>query len=474
MKTRCCGVVVSTLLFPFALGSLACDMASEPEESLEFRGHDDDDDGIGNGNGNGKKAQLIAEVRAQIDARDIEPLAPAPAVSDDMFELGQALSFDKVLSGNSNISCLTCHHPSLGTDDDRALPRGEGGVGLGVDRVGGPIIPRNAPDLFNLHTYETMFWDSRVEVAGDGSLSTPAGAQITPEMEAVFEHGLVSAQAMFPVTSREEMRGHVGDNEVGDVPDGDFTGIWEALMTRLGAIPEYVCMFEDAYPGTDFDDMTFAHAANAIAAFEVSAFESRDSDWERFVGGDDSALSKKELQGAVLFFDSGCGGCHSGATFSDFSHHNTGLPQLGPGKGDGPSGTDDFGREQVTGDLADRYAFRTPPLFNVELTGPFGHDGQFAELRDHIRHYVDPEASLLGYDITQNVDEEELWPLFLDNTADVLAGLSPFTQADLGTKKINKKVRRIEAFLETLTGDGARDLTALVPPSVPSGLPVID
>lgn len=463
--------VVAKLFVPLSmLATVGCDLESgpqpEPESSEEFRG--------GYGHGHGLKAALVQSVRDQLDDRGIEPLAAAPEVSEPMFALGQALAFDKVLSGNENISCLTCHHPTVGSDDDRALPLGEGGVGLGVGRTGGHIIPRNAPALFNLHTFDTMFWDSRVEFGAGGELSTPAGAQLTPEMIAVFEHGLVSAQAMFPVTSREEMRGLDGDNEVANVVDGDFTGIWDALMARLAAIDEYTDMFEDAYPGTDFEDMSFAHAANAIAAFEIAAFESRDSDWERFVQGDDSALRVRELRGAVLFFESGCADCHSGSAMSDFRHHNTGLAQFGPGKGDGPTGTDDFGREQVTGDSADRYAFRTPPLFNVELTGPYGHDGQFAELRDHIAHYVDPEASLLGYDITEHVDDEALWPLVLDNTADVLASLSPFTEADLGHYGVRRKVRRIEAFLNTMTGDGATDLGHLVPESVPSGLPVED
>ncbi|MCH9683497.1 MAG: cytochrome-c peroxidase [Deltaproteobacteria bacterium] len=422
------------------------------------------------------KAQLVAEVRSWIAYAGIEPIAPAPAVAAPMFELGRALSFDKILSGNHNISCLTCHHPDVGSDDDRSLPAGEGGAGLGAARSGGHIIPRNAPALFNMHTYDTMFWNSRVELDAQGNLSTPAGAQLTPQMAAVFEHGVVSAQAMFPVTSREEMRGLPGDNELADIPDGDFGAMWSALMARLGAVPQYVAMFEAAYPGTPFGEMSFAHAANAIAAFEIAAFESRDSPWDAFVQGDDDALTNKQLRGAVAFFEVGCVECHAGSGLSDFAHHNTGLAQFGPGKGDGPTGTDDFGREQVTGDPLDRYAFRTPPLFNVELTGPFGHDGQYDTLERITRHYVDPDASLLEYEIEQEVDDAALWGLQLDNAAQVLDVLDPVVDAlDFGSKsKSKKKVKRIKAFLKALTGEGARDLGHLVPPSVPSGLPVAD
>ncbi len=461
MKIKPPGVALATLLSPLVFLSLACD----------DRGGPDGADGARGDRGNGPGGPAIDRVRDEIADRDIEPVAPAPAVTNEMYALGQALAFDKILSGNENISCLTCHHPSVGSDDDRALPRGEGGVGLGFQRSGGPIVPRNAPALFNLHTYETMFWDSRVERGRDGELRTPAGDHITPEMEAVFEHGLVSAQAMFPVTSREEMRGRPGDNELGDIPDGDFTAIWSALMRRLGDVPQYVQMFEAAYPGTSFGQMSFAHAANALAAFEIAGFESRDSDWERFVAGDDEALTAEQLEGAVLFFDN-CARCHSGSAFSDFEHHNTGLAQFGPGKGDGASGADDFGREQVSGNEGDRYRFRTPPLFNVELTGPYGHSGQFAELRDHIAHYVDPAGSLRRYEIEQNVDEPELWPMLLDSTEAILRTLSRRTAARLPGR--GDDVQRIELFLESLTGDEAVDLSSLVPGAVPSGLPVED
>ena len=151
--------------------------------------------------------------------------------------------------------------------------------------------------MFNLHAAQTMFWDNRIEERPDGSLSTPAGAQLTPEMEDVFEFGVVSAQAMFPVTNREEMRGQVGENELAAFDDDDFQGIWGGIMTRLGAIPEYRALFEAAYPGEDFDDMTFAHAANAIAGFEIAAFESRNAPVERFLRGDTTALTPAEIEG---------------------------------------------------------------------------------------------------------------------------------------------------------------------------------
>jgi cytochrome c peroxidase len=422
-------------------------------------------------------AWLVSTVRDHVEAHGIQPLPAPPPVSAELFELGRALAFDKLLSGNRNIACLTCHHPELGSDDDRHLPLGEGGSGLGAERSGGPIIPRNAPALFNLHAYETMFWDSRVERAEGGALVTPAGDQLTPEMEAVLKFGLVAAQALFPVTSREEMRGLPGDNEIADVSDGDFQGIWAALMERLAEVPEYVDMFEAAYPSEHFEHMTFAHAANAIGAFEVAAFDSRDSPWERFLAGDDRALSLHQLLGAALFFETGCAGCHQGSRFSDFGHHNTCLVQFGPGKGDGPDGRDDYGRERVTGDPADRYAFRTQPLFNVELTAPYGHTGQFSSLRAYIRHYADPARVVDRYKAKRHVHEKELWDLMVDNHEALLDGADPALD-ELGLAdrraRANLEIRLIEKFLKALTDPSAKDLDALVPDSVPSGLPVSD
>jgi cytochrome c peroxidase len=437
------------------------DDENQLDESDEDDGESDEDD----------RAALIAEVRALIATRGITPTPPPPPVSDALYELGRALAFDKILGGNQDISCMTCHHPAVGTDDDRHLPRGAGGTGLGLARTGGSIIPRNAPALFNLHEYPTMFWDSRVERNAAGDIVTPAGAQLTAEMKAALTFGVVAAQAMFPVTSREEMRGWPGQNAIADVADGDFQGVWQALMQRLGAIPEYVAMFEAAYPGVPFENMSFAHAANAIAGFELRAFAALDSPWQRFVAGDDQALGKAELEGAKTFFDEGCGSCHSGRAFSNFRHHDTGLAQLGPGTGAGPTGTDDFGREHVTGVQGDRYRFRTTPLVNVALTGPYGHSGQYADLREFVLHYDDPVRRLQEYDVAEHVYEEELRGLVVQNMDAVIAGI-PATVASIRFK--GKHASKMVAFLESLTAESTLDLSSVVPERVPSGLPVAD
>jgi cytochrome c peroxidase len=414
---------------------------------------------------------LVNLVRGLAAEHGVTPIEPAPEIRSELVELGQALAFDKILSGNKDVSCLTCHHPQHATIDDLSLSIGVGGAGLGPDRVhpDNVFIPRNAPPLFNLHAMDTMFWDGRVNAHG-GVLTTPRvplEEKVTPEMEAVFEFGVVSAQAMFPVTSRAEMRGLPGQNELGDIPDNELPLLWEALMERLGEVPMYRAMFEAAYPGTQFDDMSFAHAANALAAFQIAAFAATDTPWDRFLAGDDHALTFEQRQGAKEFFQSGCADCHSGPSFTDESFHNTALAQIGPGKGDGQFVNDDLGRSRETNNPADNYKFRTPPLRNVEITGPWGHAGQIVDLRDFVDHYIDPAQKLLDYDVTQ-VDPR-LHDSLVDNFGLILANLSPLME----TMNLDpQKVDQVVAFMKALTDEASLDLESVTPASVPSGLPI--
>jgi cytochrome c peroxidase len=417
----------------------------------------------------GERSQPLAStVRSLAQDAGITPMPKPPHVRPELVELGQALIFDKILSGNHDISCMTCHPPSFGTSDGRSLPIGAAGSGLGPARVGSVIVPRNVPTFFNVAQRESLFWDGRVSPAYDG-VKTPAGSQMTPEMQDTLEFGVVSALAMFPPTSTIEMRGVPGTNEIASLAEDDFTGIWDAEMTRLGAIPEYVDMFEAAYPGQDFEDMTFAHGGNAIAGFLVATFPATNSRWDQFLKGKDNALTKKELEGALAFFDAGCPTCHTGAALSDFDFHNTGLAQFGPGQGDGPSGHDDFGRFRETGKESQRYAFRTPPLRNVEFTAPYGHAGEFPTLEDFVMHYVDPEVALVEYDDHNIIPS--LRPTIVDNYDDIVETLDP----DLPVLAA-EDVPKVVAFLKTLSDNNSKPnkLSKVIPKSVPSGLPVAD
>jgi len=411
-------------------------------------------------------AQLVRQLAA---SRGIIPLPKTPRVRPELVRLGQALAFDKILSGNRDISCMTCHLPAFGTGDGKSLSVGQGGTGLGPSREhpDGVFIPRNAPPLFNLNAMMHLFWDGRVSVDAAGNFHTPAGAQLTPEMTRVFEFGAISALGLFPVTNRSEMRAALGDNELANVPDDDLTGIWAALMRRLGGIPKYREMFEAAYVGTKFDDMNFAHASNAIAGFIVDQFTFANTPWDKFLAGNDDALSDNQLAGAQTFLTLKCSICHTGATFSDEQFHDVAVAQIGPGEGDGAAGRDDFGRLRVTGLASDLYRFRTTPLRNVELSGPYGHDGAITTLRAFVEHYSESDKKLFAYDVTQL--EPRLQGTLLMTQSAILAQRDTLLNGVVLTDDL---VDKLMAYMSALTDDAARDLSKSVPKRVPSGLPV--
>ena len=411
---------------------------------------------------------FVEAVRQLAAGRGITPMPRAARVRPALVRLGQALAFDKVLSGNRDISCMTCHLPQLGTGDSRHLSIGQGATGLGPTRAhpAGAFIPRNAPPLFNLSALPALFWDGRVAVDAQGQFHTPAGDQLTPDMTRVFEFGAASAIGLFPVLSREEMRA-MGGNDLAAIPDADNRGVWSALMRRLGDIPEYRRLFEAAYPGTPYTQMSFAHASNAIGGFFLDQFSFTETPWDRFLAGDDHALSAEQLAGAQVFLTIRCSLCHNGPAFTDNQFHNVAVAQFGPGKGNGPDGRDDFGRMNVTGLLADQYTFRTTPLRNVELTAPYGHDGAITDLRGFIDHYSESDLKLRGFDPAGL--EPLLQGSLVLNFDAVLANRDTILN---GVVLPATLVDQLTTFMSALTDPRARNLQRTIPARVPSGLPV--
>ena len=344
---------------------------------------------------------------AVTDADYYDDGAPDPA----KVELGRFLFFDKILSGTRTISCATCHHPFAGTSDGLSLPVGEGASGVSTARdtgVGDDAIvnrvPRNAPHLFNLGAREfgVMFHDGRLfaDPNEPSGFFNPAGDDLPTGLDNVL-----AAQAMFPVTSPTEMAGQDGESPVSNLAAiPDLPALWDLLAQRLQNEPPYVDLFVAAFDDVDeASDITFVHAANAIAAYEAETWRSDDSLYDRALRGERDVLSPAQKRGGVIFYTTGgCAACHSGAFQTDQSFHAIAVPQIGPGKGDGFEGREDFGLERVTLDSADRYKFRTPTLRNVELTAPYGHDGAYKDLRAMIEHHLDPEASIAAYVMADN------------------------------------------------------------------------
>ena len=409
-------------------------------------------------------AKLVRQLTA---GRGITALDRPRPVRPALVELGRVLAFDRVLSGNRDIACMTCHLPAHGTSDARSLSIGQGATGTGPTRVHptGAFIPRNAPPLFNLGSLQSLFWDGRVSRDAQGAYHTPAGAHLTSQMTRSFEFGALSALGLFPVVNRAEMRAD-GGNELAAIPDDRPDLVWAALMQRLGGIGEYRRMFERAYPGQRFEDMTFAHASNAIAGFMLGKLSFNDSPWDRFLAGNDRALSTVQLRGAVNFMSARCSVCHNGPALTDNLFHNVAVAQVGPGQGDG-DGFDDFGRGRESGNPAERYAFRTPPLRNVELTAPYGHDGAIVDLRDFIDHYSESDVKLRNFDINQL--EPLLRASLRPNVEQILATRDPLLQGVVFPAQV---VDEVTEFMRALTDPAARNLRRLAPRAVPSGLPV--
>ena len=405
-------------------------------------------------------------------------LAPGPPASEAKVLLGEALFFDKVLSGNRDTSCATCHHPLMHTSDGLSLPIGVGGHGLGdVSRkwaLGRDFVARNSPDVFNRGAPEwvTMFWDGRISGSPEMGFTNPAGMMLPHGLD-----NILAAQAMFPVTSLDEMRGKPGDeetfdNELADLPADNPTAVWDALMKRLLSIPGYMELFRAAYPYTSPKELGFEHAANAIAAYEATTWSMADSPWDQYLAGDDSSISNAAKRGALLFYgEANCRQCHGTNLLTDQDYHNIGVPQLGPGKDDDKPL--DYGRWHVSNNAEDMFAFRTPPLRNVALTGPYMHNGAYHDLEAAVRHHFNPTEAL------QNYDPEHLSPE-LQETCQVddatiqaiLETLDPLVIAPLELS--DDQVDDLIAFLQSLTSPSAMDLSGDIPASVPSGLPVRD
>ncbi len=433
---------------------------------------------------------LVALALDKADVALPPPLTDAdfPAHTEAEIALGRLLFWDPVLSGNRNIACATCHHPRLGTSDGLSLGMGEGGKGLGPDRVADPAnypeqrIPRNAPALWNVgaNSFTVLFADGRIEV----DPARPSGFRTPLEDEMVSGFAsLLSAQTMFPVLSNDEMAGHYEENDVSTlVRQGRLTGedgAWATIAARVAAIPAYQAMFGDAYPDIAAGRaIGFTDISNAIAAYMTFDFRSDTAPFDaRLRGG--AALEPQAEAGLALFFGTaGCSSCHSGPLLTDMGFHAMGDPQIGPGKAERfESHQRDSGRMKVSNDPADAFAFRTPSLRNVTLTAPYGHAGAFGDLGAYLAQHARPGSALAGYDPAANA---VLPPMELSkpdfapgpegaNFEGIAAAAAAAAVADLGDAEIAQLLAFLKALEDPVAVAGGR---MGIPQEVPSGLAV--
>ncbi|HSL71000.1 MAG TPA: cytochrome c peroxidase [Longimicrobiales bacterium] len=421
-------------------------------------------------------AGIDAQLRQSLTMWGVTAIAPMPAQDPNLVALGRALFFDKILSGNKDIACATCHQPAAALGDGLSLPVGTGGTGHGAARTlgaGRTFGPRQSPSLLNsgLGLFY-MFWDGRLS-GRQGFFNNETGIPLPPGLATAL-----IAQAMLPVLNRQEMRGNPGDrdrfgqiNELAQFTDDQSGAIWQAVMQRLLTIPEYVALFNAAFPTRPASQLTFADAARALATFQMDAFTKTRSAFDRYLERDNAALSAAQKRGALLFFDEKpCGSCHNGPFIGGQGFANVGVPQIGPGvRVQLPL---DLGRGELEQHNSFyRFAFRVAPLRNVELTAPYMHSGAYATLEAVVEHYNNVPLAIRTYDTAQL--DPDLLPLYHGDEAtikNVLTTLDGRLQTPLNLTDGDKA--DLVAFLKSLTDPAARNLAAIAPTRVPSGLPV--
>ena len=417
-----------------------------------------------------------------LGAEDFRPTDPALA------DLGQLLFYDPLLSGNRNISCGTCHNHDHASADGLSLPVGEGGLGLGPRREmgSGPRaavrrVPRHSPALFNLghRSIVTLFHDGRLSVQENepSGFEHPLSEGRTYDLPLGLD-GIVAAQAMFPVTSETEMRGHADENDVALSGRSELPRVWDRIADRLRDVPEYVEMFVAAFPDIESgDDITYTHAANAIADFIETEWRSVDAPFDRWLAGDETALTAQQRRGAELFYgEAACSACHSGPLLTDGEHHAIGMPQIGPGRTRlFAEGAFDRGRINVTNERNDAYRFRTPSLRNVAATAPYGHAGAYSKLESVVRHHLDPAAMLEAYDPEEAIlarhDTLRLTDFLAHDDRRERARIA--ASVDLRPRELPAgAVADLVAFLGSLSDPVALKGRRGKPKRVPSGLPI--
>jgi cytochrome c peroxidase len=270
-------------------------------------------------------AALVAKAKALFAVLPAVMESPSHPITDAKVALGRQLYFEKRLSKNHDLSCNSCHAlDAYGADTRPGSKTSQGHKG----QFGG----RNSPTVYNAALHVAQFWDGR---AAD-----------------------VEAQAKGPILNPVEM---AMPNEA-------------AVITMLKSIPDYAPMFTAAFPGAA-DAITYDNMAEAIGAFERKL--TTPAPFDRFVGGDATALNEQQQRGLSLFIDGGCIACHMGVGLGGALYQKLGLLK--------PYPSQDQGRFDVTKSEADRLMFKVPSLRNIEHTAPYLHDGSIATLEEAVK-----------------------------------------------------------------------------------------
>lgn len=409
---------------------------------------------------------------------DFHPIDATQAV------LGQKLFYDKILSGNQNISCGTCHHHRFGGSDGLSLGIGEGGVGVGPARSPGfgdsrikKRVPRNASALWNIGAKEVkiLFQDGRLSVSDEyeNGFNSPAEEWLPNRLATIL-----AAQAILPMAAQFEMAGNPKENEIAGAVHHRIDAVWPIIAKKVRVIPEYGQLFVEAFDDVNMpEEVDITHIAKVLGAFIGQEWRSHDSPFDSYLAGDKNALDASQKRGMNLFYGkANCASCHAGPLLSDHKFYALALPPFGPGRTRrfDPYARD-VGRMGESDDLADAYRFKTPQLRNVALTAPYGHNGAYASLEDMVRHHLNPMQMRDSWkpEMAQLPKAEWLEATDFVVMSDHREMARHRRHLDITPITLNDRdIDDLVAFLHGLTGATALTLPLGVPDHVPSGLPV--
>jgi len=304
----------------------------------------------------------LSELKEEYERPTEIPYPDHNPYSEAKEDLGKTLYYDPRLSASGTQSCATCHNPSLSYGDGMALGTGHGHKKLG----------RKSPTTLNLAWDELFMWDGRKSSLED--------------------------QATGPIEAAGEMNMSL-----------------EKLDKIIKSIKGYEAVFKKAFP-KDANPVSVDNLAKAIATYERGIVSS-DAPFDKWIKGDESAISKEAKRGFMLFNGkANCASCHSEWNFSDGSFHDIGLPDNDIGRG-----------KFMPNRKSMQHAFKTVGLRNIELRSPYMHNGSLKTLEEVIEHYNNgfvKRDSLSDQIKTLNLTDQE--------TSDLVEFMKSLTSVDEG------------------------------------------
>ena len=270
----------------------------------------------------------------------VRPIIARTDVDQRKVALGYLLYHDTRLSVDNTVSCATCHGLNTGGVDNLKYSKGV------ANNMGGV----NAPTTYNAVYNFVQFWDGRAKTLAEQA----AGPPLNPvEMAS---------------TSFDE------------------------IIAKLEQDKQYVEAFKALYP----DGITEANITNAIEEFERTLV-TPNSAFDKWLLGDNKALTAEEIHGYELFKANNCATCHVGANLGGESYELMGLRQHYFQARGTELTEEDNGRFKQTQDERDRHRFKVPGLRNLELTWPYYHDGTRATMEEAVR-----DMAFYQYDVALN------------------------------------------------------------------------